>query len=108
MSICLFGSALTLGDILVIIAYTQRPHDNVDADISSGDRGLYHLHLYFTLNEPVPLHKLSRVASPSCLKMRYVPNAYVLATFNIKHAKVCASKISLRPIITLSVPPSVH
>ena len=32
----------------------------------------------------------------------------VLANFNIKHAKVCAAKISLRPIITLSVRPSVH
>ena len=58
MSTCLFGPTLTLGDILVIIAYTQKPRENVDADIhvhvSSGDRGLnskaiYHLHLYFTL-----------------------------------------------------------
>ena len=58
MSTCLFGSTLTLGDILVIIAYTQKPRENVDADIlvhvSSGDRGLYstaiyHLHSYFTL-----------------------------------------------------------
>ena len=44
----------SLGDILVIIAYTQKPRENVDADISSGDRGLnstaiYHLHSYFTL-----------------------------------------------------------
>ena len=53
---CLFGPTLTLGDILVIIAYTQKPRENVDADIhvSSGDRGLnsiaiYHLHSYFTL-----------------------------------------------------------
>ena len=37
-----------------------------------------------------------------------IPNAYVLANFNIKHAKVCAAKKSLRPIITLSVRPSVH
>ena len=51
-----FGPTLTLGDILVIIAYTQKPRENVDADIhvSSGDRGLnstaiYHLHSYFTL-----------------------------------------------------------
>ena len=54
MSTCLFGPALTIGDILVIIAYTQKPHENVDADISSGDRGfnsnaIYHLHSYFTL-----------------------------------------------------------
>ena len=56
MSTCFFGPILTLGDILVIIAYTQKPRENVDADIhvSSGDRGLnstaiYHLHLYFTL-----------------------------------------------------------
>ena len=42
---------------LVIIAYTQKPRENVDADIhvSSGDRGglnstaTYHLHSYFTL-----------------------------------------------------------
>ena len=50
------ASTLTLGDILFIIAYTQKPCENVDADIhvSSGDRGLnstaiYHLHSYFTL-----------------------------------------------------------
>ena len=56
VSTCLFGPTLTLGDILVIIANTQRPRENVDADIhvSSGDRGLnstaiYHLHSYFTL-----------------------------------------------------------
>ena len=51
MSTCLFGPTLTLGDILVIIAYTQKPRENVDADIhvSSGDRGIYHLHSYFTL-----------------------------------------------------------
>ena len=55
MSSCLFGPTVTLGDILVIIAYTQN-RENVDADIhvSSGDRGLnstaiYHLHSYFTL-----------------------------------------------------------
>ena len=54
MSTCLFGPTLTLGDILVIIAYTQKPRENVDADIhvSSGDRGLnstaiYHQHSYF-------------------------------------------------------------
>ena len=50
----MFGPTLTLGDILEIIACTQKPHENVDADISSGDRGLnstaiYHLHSYFTL-----------------------------------------------------------
>ena len=74
MSTCLFGPTLTLGDILVIIAYTQKPRENVDADIhvSSGDRGLnstaiYHLH---SSDEPVPLHRLSRVASPSCRTMR--------------------------------------
>ena len=56
MSTCLFGPTLTLRDILVIIAHTQKPRENVDADIhvSSGDRGLkstaiYHLHSYFTL-----------------------------------------------------------
>ena len=58
MSTCLFGPTLTLGDILVIIAYTQKPRENVDADkhvhVSSGDRGLkstaiYHIHSYFTL-----------------------------------------------------------
>ena len=56
VSTCLFGPTLTLGDILVITAYTQKPRENVDADIhvSSGDRGLnstaiYHLHSYFTL-----------------------------------------------------------
>ena len=47
---------LTLGNILVIIAFTQKSRGNVDADIhvSSGERGLnstaiYHLHSYFTL-----------------------------------------------------------
>ena len=77
MSTGLFGPTLTLGDILVIIAYTQKPRGNVDADIhvSSGDRGLnstaiYHLHSYFYTDEPVPLHRLSRVASPSCRTMR--------------------------------------
>ena len=57
MSTCLFVPTLTLGDILVIIAYIRKkPRENVDADIhvSSGDRGLnstaiYHLHSYFTL-----------------------------------------------------------
>ena len=56
VSTCLFGPTLTLSDILVIIAYTQKPRENVDADIhvSSGDRGLnstaiYHLYSYFTL-----------------------------------------------------------
>ena len=57
MSTCLFGPTLTLGDILVIIAYTQKPRENVNADIhvSSGDRGglnstaIYHLQSYFTL-----------------------------------------------------------
>ena len=59
MSTCLVGPTLTLGDILVIIAYT--PRENVDADIhvSSGDRGLnstaiYHLHSYFTLTSLCP------------------------------------------------------
>ena len=56
VSTCLFGPTLTLGDILVIIAYTQKPRENVDIDIhvSSGDRGLnstaiYHLQSYITL-----------------------------------------------------------
>ena len=80
MSTCLFGPTLTLGDILVIIAYTQKPRDNVDADkhVSSGDRGLnstaiYHLHsstFILYSDEPVPLHRLSPVASPSCRTMR--------------------------------------
>ena len=56
MSKCLFGPTLTLGDIMVIIAYTQKPRENVDADkhVLSGDRGLnsraiYHLHSYSKL-----------------------------------------------------------
>ena len=62
MSTCLFGPTLTFGDILVIMSRwlytfcTQKPRENVDADIhvSSGDKGLksiaiYHLHSYFTL-----------------------------------------------------------
>ena len=56
MSTCLFWPILTLVDILVIIAYTQNPRENVDADIhvTSGDRGLnstaiYDLHSYFPL-----------------------------------------------------------
>ena len=57
---------------------------------------------------PVPLNRLSRDAISSCRTMRSVPNAYVLANFDIKHAMVCASKIFLRPIITLCVRPSVH
>ena len=41
----------SFGDILVIIAYTQK---DADIHVSSGDRGLnstavYHLHSYFTL-----------------------------------------------------------
>ena len=60
MSTCLFGPTLTLGDILVIIAYTQKPRENVDADIhvSSGDRGLNSTFIPYS-NEPVPLHRLS-------------------------------------------------
>ena len=54
MSTCLIGPTLTLGDILVIIAYTQKPSVDADIHVSSGDRGLnstafYHLHSYFTL-----------------------------------------------------------
>ena len=56
VSTCLFGPTLTLGEILVIMAYTQKPRENVEADIhvSSGERGLnstaiYQLHSYFTL-----------------------------------------------------------
>ena len=56
MSTCLFGPTLILGYILVIIAYTKKPRETVDAGIhvSSADRGLnstaiYHLHSYFTL-----------------------------------------------------------
>ena len=56
MSSCLFWPTLTLGDILVIVAYTHKPRENMDAGIhvSSGDSGLnstaiYHLHSYFTL-----------------------------------------------------------
>ena len=61
MSTCLCGPTLTLGDILVIIAYTQKPRANVDAGIhvSSGGRGfsstaIYHLHSYFTLTSLYP------------------------------------------------------
>ena len=98
-----------------IIAYTQNPRENVDADIhvSSGDRGLnstaiYHLHSYFTLTSLYHYTDFpeSRVlVAGQCNK--YQTLTYWLI-FNIKHAKVCASKISLRPIITLSVRPSVH
>ena len=75
MSTCLFGPALTLGDILAIIAYTQKPRENVDADISSGDRGLnstaiYHLHSYFTLTSLYHYTDFPRVASPSYRTMR--------------------------------------
>ena len=90
---------------MVIITYTHKPHEDVDADISSGDRGLnstaiYHLHSYFTL--------------PSLCNYADFPESGVLVAgqcgkyFNLKHAKVCASKIFLRPIITMSVRPSVH
>ena len=72
MSTCLIGPTLTLADILVIIAYTQKPRENVDADIhvSSGDRGLNSTAFILYPDEPVPLHRLSRVASPSCRTMR--------------------------------------
>ena len=75
VSTCLFGPTLTLGDILVISAYTQNPRENVDADIhvSSGDRGLNSTAIYIFIlysDERVPLHTLSRVASPSCRTMR--------------------------------------
>ena len=70
MSTYLFGPTLTLGDILVIIAYTQKPRESVDADIhvSSGDRSQFYSYLSSTFilysDEPVLLHRLSRVASP--------------------------------------------
>ena len=87
-----------------------KPLENVDADIhvSSGDRGLnstaiYHLHSYFTLTS---LYHYTDFPESRVLVAGQC--AYVLANFNIKHAKVCAAKISLRPIITLSVRPSVH
>ena len=82
MSICLFGPTLTLDDILVIIAYTQKSRENVDADIhvSSGDRGLnsttiYHLHSYFTLTSLYHYTDV-RVTSPSCRTMRYQTLTY--------------------------------
>ena len=56
VSTCLFGPTPTLWDILVIFANTQKPRENVDADIhvSSGDRGLnstaiYHIIYIHTL-----------------------------------------------------------
>ena len=115
MSTCLFGPTLTLGDILVIIAYTQKPRENVDADIhvSSGDKGLnstaiYHLHSYFTLTS---LYHYTDFPESQVLGGgqgdKYQTLTYWL-NFNIQHAKVCAAKISLRPIITLSVRPTVH
>ena len=82
MSTCLFGPTLTLGDSLVIIAYTQKPRENVDADIhvSSGDRGLnsraiYHLHSNFTLKSmyhytDFPESQVLVAASPSCRTRR--------------------------------------
>ena len=53
MHLC--GPALTLGDILVIIAYMQKPlsHKNVDADISSGDRSRNSTSIYHYSDEPV-------------------------------------------------------
>ena len=77
MSTCLFGPTLTLGDILVIIAYMQKPRENVDDDIhvSSGDRGLnstaiIYLHSYLTLTSLYHYTDFPRVASPSCRTMR--------------------------------------
>ena len=72
MSTCLCGPTLTLGDILVIIEYTQKPRENVDADIhvSSSDRGYLSSTFILYSGEPVSLHRLSRVASPSCRTMR--------------------------------------
>ena len=63
VSTCLFGPLLTLDDILVIIAYSQKPRENVDADmhVSSGDRGLNSSTFILYSDEPVPLHRLSRV-----------------------------------------------
>ena len=102
MSTCLFGPTLTLGDILVIMAYTQKPRENVDADIhvSSGDRGLnstaiYHLHSYFTLTSQYHYTDFpeSRVlVAGQCDK--YQTFTSVLANFNIKHANgVCSEDI---------------
>ena len=115
MSTCLFGPTLTLGDILVIIAYTQKPRENVDADIhvSSGDRGLnstaiYHLHSFFTrtsLYHYTDLPESRVLVAGQCVKYQTLTFWLILI---LKHAKVCAAKISLRPIITLSVRPSVH
>ena len=73
MSTCLFWPTLTLGDILVIIAYTQTPRENVDADIhvSSGDRGLnstaiYYLHSYF------PESRVLHVVAGQCDKYQTI------------------------------------
>ena len=112
MSTCLFGPTLTLGDILVIIAciYTQKPRETVDADIhvSRGYRGLnstaiYHLHSYITLTS---LYHYTDFPESRVLVSRQCDKYQT--HFNIKRAKVHAAKISLRPIITLSVRPSVH
>ena len=99
-------------NILVIIAYTQKPRENVDAviHVSSGDRGLnstaiYHLHSYFTLTS---LYHYTDFIESRVLVAGQCDKYQLLANFNIKHTKVCAAKISLRPIITLSVRPSVH
>ena len=106
MSTCLFVPTLTLGDILVIIAYRE----NVDADkhVSSGDRGLnstaiHHLHSYFTL---ASLYHYTDFPESRVLVAGQCDKYQTLT--NINHAKVCVAKISLRPIITLSVRPSVH
>ena len=117
MSTCLFGPTLTLGDILVIIAYTQKPRENVDADIhvSSGDRclnstAIYNIHSYFTLTSLYHCTDFpeSRVlVAGQCDK--YQTLTYWLILIYEKTCKgVCVAKISLRPIITLSVRLSVH
>ena len=102
MSTC----SLTLGDILVIIAYTQKPCENVNADIhvSSGGGGLtstaiYHLHSYFTLTSLY--HYTDFPESRVLVAGQYDKYQTLTCTYwliyNIKHAKVCAANISLRP-----------
>ena len=56
MSTCLFGPTPTLGDILVIMAYTQKPRENVDADIhvSSGDIEVSILPLFIIYMHTLP------------------------------------------------------
>ena len=86
MSTCLFRPTLTLGDILVITAYTQKPHENVDADIhvSSGDRGLNSTatyHSYFTLTSLyhyTDFHESRVLVAGQCDKYQTLPYWLIL------------------------------